>query len=180
MNRRIQINGGKRKNGFILVTGLVLLLIMSLIVLYDMATSISQEGASGDSQDKNLALQNAETALRYAENYVYSTTLPIGSFTASCSGGLCLPSLTGTPNWQSIDILNDSTHTLSLPAGYAANSYMPPRFIIEILGSIPNSAGNNMTGGSSNSGGTAYRITAAATGKQASTTVEVQSVFVKQ
>jgi type IV pilus assembly protein PilX len=170
----------KKQEGFILFTGLVLLLIITLVVLYGMQSAITQEKSSGGIEDKNIAFQNAETALRYAENYIYSNNPTSGSFTAACTGGLCLPSTNGTNNWAAYNWTSDTTHTIQLPASTVPNATSQPKFMIELLGAVPASAGESAKNSGSSSGGTAYRISVFAFGNRSATVVQLQSVFIKR
>lgn len=170
----------KKEEGFILFTGLVILLIMTLIVLYNMGTSITQEKSSGGVQDKNIAFQNAETTLRYAENYIYTTNPLANAFNAACTGGLCLPSTTGTPQWGAINWATDTAHVISLPAGTIPNTASQPKFMIELLGQVPASAGESAKINNSASGGTAYRISVFAFGNRSATVAQLQSVFIRR
>lgn len=170
----------KKEEGFVLFTGLVILLIMTLVVLYNMGTSISQEKSSGALQDKNVAFQNAETALRYAENYLYSNNPSANMFTTNCANGLCIPTTDETPVWDSINWATETAKVIQLPAGTVAGTPMQPKFMIELLGPIPASEGESAKLNSSNTGGVAYRITTYATGNRTSTVAQLQSVFVRK
>jgi type IV pilus assembly protein PilX len=170
----------KKEKAFILPTGLIILLIMTLMVLYNMGSSILEERTSGGMEDRDVSFQNAETALRYAENYIYSTNLNLGAFNASCNGGLCYPSTTSVQNWNGINWATDTTHTLQVPASVTPKAYSPPKFMIEFLGAAPASSGQSAKISSSNSPGSVFRITVYATGNRASTVSMLQSVYMKQ
>lgn len=170
----------KKQNGFILITGLILLLIMTLVVLYNMSGAIIQEKSSGSTQDQNTAFQNAETALRYAENYIYLNNIDINTFDSNCTNGLCLPSTTSTPNWNNINWANDTTHSIQLPANTIPNTTQQPKFIIELLGGAPSPAGESSKISSGGNSATAYRISATGFGNRNSTIVQLQSVFIKR
>lgn len=170
----------KKNSGFILITGLIILLIMTLIILYSMATSVSQEKTSGGLEDKNVSLQNAETALRYAENYLFNTNVPSSSFNTACTGGLCLPVTSPPQQWQSITWATDTTHTISLPAGTVPNTPIQPKFIIELLGDAPVPAGESMKMSSNNNAGAIYRITTVAFGNRNATMTQLQETYVKR
>lgn len=170
----------KKEEGFVLFTGLVILLIMTLVILYNMGTAINQEKSSGGLQDKNIAFQNAETALRYAENYLYSNNPSSNLFVSNCVNGLCIPSTTSTQVWDSIDWNSESTKVMQLPSSTIANTPMQPKYMIELLGPIPASEGESAKINSTNAGGVAYRITAYAVGNRTGTVVLLQSVFVRK
>lgn len=170
----------KKEQGFILFTGLVLLLIMTLVVLYNIGASISQEKSSGGLQDKNIAFQNAETALRYAEDFLYSNNPSANLFTTGCTNGLCIPSINAVQVWNSVNWETETNKVIQLPAGTIPNSPMQPKFMVELLGPIPASEGESAKLNSTNMGGVAYRITAYATGNRIATVVQLQSVFIRK
>lgn len=170
----------KKQEGFVLITGLVILLIMTLVVLYNMGSSISQEKSSGALQDKNIAFQNAESALRYAENYLYSNNPESSMFNTNCTNGLCIPATNTVQVWDSINWVTETAKVIQLPAGTIANTPMQPKFMIELLGAIPASEGESSKINSTNSGGVAYRITTYAVGNRVATVAQLQSVFIRK
>jgi type IV pilus assembly protein PilX len=166
----------QQQKGFILISGMLLLIIMTLIILYSMGNAIVQEKNSGSLTDRKIAFQNAESALRFGENYVYNNNLAPHLFNSSCNNGLCLSST--PPVWQNIDWKNDTSHTISLPNNTIANVSKQPKFIVELLGAVPAPAGESLK--SETGQGTAYRITTYATGSRESSVVMLQSVFSKR
>lgn len=61
-----------KQQGAIFITGLVFLVVISLLGVTAMKTSILEERMAGNSRDRNLALQAAEMGLRYAEQHILS------------------------------------------------------------------------------------------------------------
>lgn len=58
---------GSRQSGVALLTGLIFLIILTLLGITAMQTSIMEERMSGNTRDRNIAFQAAEAALRDAE-----------------------------------------------------------------------------------------------------------------
>ena len=170
----------KNKNkGYILPIGLIILLILTIVVLFGVKNAIIQERESGNQQDQQIAFQNAENALRLAEQYIINTINPNAAFNNSCNAGLCLPSLTGTQNWNSISWATDTTHTIALTTTLTG-AYSQPKFIIELLDKAPLNPGSSMKISTSTSGGASYRVTVVAWGNRSGSQTMLQSIFVKR
>ena len=71
---------GTRQNGAALVTGLIFLVILTLLGVTAMQTSIMEERMAGNARDRNIAFQAAEAALRNAEADIF------GAFAARLPG----------------------------------------------------------------------------------------------
>lgn len=170
----------KKQNGYVLVSGLILLLIITLIALAGTQNSIQHEKLAGDLQDKQVALENAETALRVAENYIYANVSSTSPFAGDCTGGLCLVNNT-TPVWQSISWDTDTTHTLTLTGSdIIPKTTNQPKYIIELLDQVPAPPGESSKITTTTVGANAYRITAVGYGNKPNSKAMVQSVFVKR
>lgn len=61
-----------KQQGAVFITGLVFLVVISLLGVTAMKTSTLEERMAGNSRDRNLALQAAEMGLRYAEQHILS------------------------------------------------------------------------------------------------------------
>lgn len=169
----------KNNQGFILVSGLIILIIITLIALYGTANAIMQEKISGGFQDSQIAFQNAETALRIAEDNV-NKSLDINSgFNENCDNGLCNPSLS-TPVWVNILWETDKSHTIQLSEGTIKNTIMQPKYIVELLDSVPPSSGESAKKVGEKGAGLAFRITTVAWGNRSGSKTTLQSIFVKR
>lgn len=95
---------GYRQGGAALLTGLIFLIILTLLGITAMQTSIMEERMSGNTRDRNIAFQAAEAALRDAELDIQCKKIDGSAATvkrvigcisgmagadASCTGGLC-------------------------------------------------------------------------------------------
>ena len=167
------------QQGLALFVSLVFLVILTLLGLTAMTTtSLEAMMASGD-QDRNLALEAAEAALRQGQTLAAQG--PTG-FNATCSGGLCLPSSTvnavwswtgGAANWGAG--AGVSNVVVPFPAGTVS---VDPEFILEPLPRVI-TPGSSQNTGQGLSGVAAYRITAVGWGARASTHVMLQSVYIQ-
>ena len=181
--------------GFTLVAILVMIVVLAFLALAAVGTSIMQERMAGNARDRNVALQAAEAALRDAELDIETNLDKASPFAANCTGGLCrAPSLVASgaqsaPMYASIDWAAKSRPYGSVTGATALKGpnneplSTPPRYFIEMLGSVPPASGDNPTLGSTTIAtekGLAFRITVRASGVRDSTVVMLQSVYVKQ
>jgi type IV pilus assembly protein PilX len=64
-----------RQQGIVLVTGLIILLVMTVIGVTAMQSTSLDERMAGNMRSRNVAFQAAEAALREAENQLLSTAV---------------------------------------------------------------------------------------------------------
>ncbi len=175
--------------GFALITILLMVVVLAALALGAMNSSILQEQMAGNVRDKNIALQSAEAALRDAEADIVTSTAAASAFSSSCIAGLCTPPSmaasgpSSTPLWQSVAW--DAAHTRQY-GQYTGATALPdvatqPSYVIELLPGLPPGVGNSVNLGSQGAQQPqVFRITAQATGRHASTSVMLQSVYIKQ
>jgi type IV pilus assembly protein PilX len=101
MNRPHLVARPPLQTGAALITGLIFLVILTLLGITAMQTSTLEERMSGNARDRNLAFQAAEAALRDAERDIRCRTISGGTCTrtnkisglsyadANCTDGLC-------------------------------------------------------------------------------------------
>ena len=182
----------RRQRGLSLITALLFMVATLILGVSVMSVNVMQERMIGNTKDHDLAMQAAEAALRYAEVDV-STLASTVVFRDDCTAGLCTPpsqraapsalpahEVTGF-NWGTDANVRrygqQAADTVTLP-GVASQ----PRYVIEKLGAM-GSAGNSVVigfGAASNERGTAYRITARATGARNDTVVILQSIYAQR
>lgn len=181
--------------GFSLPFILLLIVVVGFMALAGMSSGIVEERMAGNARDRNVALQAAEAALRDAEADIEANLSMASAFTTGCATGLCVPpsmsavTPLSAPMWQSIDW---STQARSYGSATGATPLLgpgntalaaQPRYFVELLPSLPASAGNSVCQGCTTTGperARAFRITVRATGVRDSTVVMLQSVYVKQ
>lgn len=152
----------QKERGAVLIVSLVMLLIVTLIAVSSMQGTVMEEKMAGNTRDRNLAFQTAESSLREAEIYVAGLA-SMGTFTGS--GGLygltdAEPYYATSTTWS--DTLN---HVVgSAPHG----SYEAPRYFIKHYTVVKGTAGAlNMSGYGDNKGTgdiTIFKVTARSTG----------------
>ncbi len=65
-----------RQQGVVLITGLILLVLLTIIGVTASRSTLLEERMAGNMKDQNVAFQSAEAALRVAENYLTGVSLP--------------------------------------------------------------------------------------------------------
>ncbi len=156
-----------RQTGMVLLVSLIMLLMLTLIGLAGTKATSLEEKMAGNTKDKNLAFQAAESALKMGEANVLALTY-------NCTNGRYQPmdkDCDGTKEtkaiWDNITWSTDDSveYSVGVLTGLSAN----PRFIIEYMGcdTTPcTGAGVKYT----------FRITARATGGTESAVVMLQSI----
>lgn len=81
----------QKQHGAVLITGLIFLVILTLLGVTAMRMASLEERMSGNLRDRNLALQAAEMGLRYAEQHIRAsgTISGVTGFDTTCTDGLC-------------------------------------------------------------------------------------------
>ena len=126
MNRILQ-----NQEGAVLITGLMVLLILTLIGITAMQNSTLEEVMSRNMDSRNIAFQAAEAALRAGEG-VLDGTLPTFDGTAT----------TASPNGlysTKIDISSlawDSTDSAEYSWTVSSKAADDPRYVIELLSTV--------------------------------------------
>ncbi len=184
---RIRVPRGssaRAQRGGVLFISLMALVILAILGAYAAQNAGMSERIVRNQIDRDFAFQAAEAALRDAEQWAFANLTPASGFSNGCNGGLCLPSQTFTPVWDAID------WTSATPVLYGTNTGAPalqgvaqqPRYVIELLPDMPAGPGASAVVGNRPASavtGVAFRITAVAWGRNPTTQVMLQSVFVK-
>lgn len=163
------------QRGVALIMALVFLVLLTLLGITAMSTTNLEEKMAGNSKDRNLAFQAAETALLDGENWIAAQTNK-PNFAVN-TGGLYVPSTSTTPWWA--DSNNIWTATASAPySGTLGKVNTQPRYIIEDLGEVPEVGGSKVLPGAyKGKGNTIARITARGTGGTDAAQAMVQSTY---
>lgn len=182
MADRILRRAAPKQSGVVLITGLIFMVILTMIVLAVLRSGSLEERMAANARNRQLALQAAEAVLRDAEDASFSTAVaPFDpftptSFSTTCTNGYCTkPAGGSTPRWKTIDW--DSTGATRSFAADTANLTSTlvasqPRYIIEIASTpvISPSAGGGLCPS------IVYRLTARGLGLDASE-VFVQTMY---
>jgi type IV pilus assembly protein PilX len=167
----------RRESGVVLITGLVFMVVLTLIVLALMRSATLEERMAANARDRQLALQAAEAVLRDAQVNLFASApfepFDVSAFTAGCTNGYCgAPS--GTPRWKSMtssDWANTAiTRTFAVPASSDLSVVTTqPRYFVEWLGPPAGELGQCGLPGGGLTGGQLFRLTARGVGRNAST-----------
>jgi type IV pilus assembly protein PilX len=130
---RIALRPRRARRGISLITSLMLLTLISLVVVSGMRSGVLQARMSGAAQDRNLAFQAAEAALREAERATAAT--PPASFPAAgCLTGNCSrPATADTPRWLDAAFAGWRNAAASAPAAAPQ-----AQVFVEDMGTAPN------------------------------------------
>lgn len=185
---RIQIASRAAQSGIALITGLIFLVLLTIIGVTAMQTTMLEERMAGNLRDENLAFQAAEAALRAGESYLQGATLVLSlplKIRQVCINQRCLRLRSGGRHWTSGPRLARGP----IPARCRGVT-TPPRYIIEDLSfrtqctqpgfcqniPLPKTPGGSQKFGAVQDVGL-YRITARGTGGSNDTAIVLQSYF---
>ena len=137
----------RNESGAILITGLIFLLVLTMLVLSALRSGTLEERMASNSRNRQVALQAAEAILRDAEVQLFSgaeykSKFNSGTYTALANGFYSAPIADSDPRWKSID-WSSSTKTLTFASTgsslYGVSS--APKYMVEIISppSRPNS-----------------------------------------
>ncbi len=170
-----QTPGTHQQEGFVLVVGMIVLLVLTLLGVTAMRGTTLQTAMAGNMQDRAIALQAAEAALRAGENRLDQATLPVfdvdaGYYTLDPADDR------DEPRWQSFygPGGNAADNVVAYPDDLGAAE---ASFFVEQLQEIVlpgNSLGSN-AGGSSY----VYRVFAQGTGRDPNTVVVLESTVIR-
>lgn len=161
------------ERGVALITGLIFMVVLTLISMAAMRTTLLEEKMAGNARDIDLAFQSAEAALREGEQLLNAPTLPLfaatGAYLTSAGVGARVYETywMQTHNWAS-----DSVAVATVPTGV----YTAPSYVIE---QMPPSAGGG--GGSLKAGPIVqsgiFRVTARGVGGNSNTRIYLQETY---
>jgi len=185
INHRCNTRPANRQQGVALITGLIFLVVLTLISVTAARMSSLEERMSGNMRDRSLAMQAAEMALRDAERDIRGgagiTRAPaisgLTNFNPACTAGLCYNGPAGnanginwntTPVWSVVNMISAPSVAYGTNTGAIGNVVLSaqPRYIIE--GIEKNRSGATVY---------YYRITVRAQGANANTVVWLQEVY---
>jgi type IV pilus assembly protein PilX len=152
-----------------LITGLIFMVVLTLLALAAMRTTTLEERMSGNARDRDMAFQSAEAALRAGEQVVSGATLPAFALGTPLTPRIGAATL--TTYWQNThDWVAQSTAAWQ-PAGTSA----APQYVIEDMGASACVGGGLGIGPIPDCG--VYRVTARGVGSSANTVVILQAVY---
>jgi type IV pilus assembly protein PilX len=161
----------RAERGAALITGLIFMVVLTLISLAALRTTLLEEKMSGNARDIDLAFQSAEAALRAGESVLNGASLPsfaaTGPYLTASSGRSNTTYWTQTLTWGA----GDAVALSSVPLG----SYSAPQYVIEQMPSGV-AGGFSLKSGPITEAGM-YRITARGTGGNPNTHIYLQETY---
>ena len=142
LNQRVAgyLLGAAYQKGAVLVTGVIFLVVLTILVLSIMRSATLEERMAGNARNRQIALQAAEAVIRDAENTLLGKTaaspvdpLYIEGFTANCTNGFCERN---PQKWKDIDWDDDSTETRTFVTGSGlsiSKVASQPRYYVEYI-----------------------------------------------
>lgn len=204
---KIRSTATTRQRGFVMVTAIMLLVILTVVVLSLMRTSILEERMVGNHRDWNTAFQSAESALRDAERDILTGNIVSGEmgFVEDCNSpgllrGLCKPNFCPSstdcaPIWVKLAKTDaawksgSGTSTQSVAYGARTNAAPlhrpsfpgfpapPPPRYIIEVLTVPGASGSLKVNPGGSASNFIYRITAVGFGVNPSSRVMLQSLI---
>lgn len=154
-----------RQKGAVLVVTLMILLVVTLLTVSNMRSSVLEEKMAGNTSDRNVAFQAAESALREGEVFLESI-VSLGDFQGQA--GL-FGRTDDEPVFYSSTTWSDSTN--HVVADTDVGTYQKPQYFIKNMTTVEGASGAlNMSGYGDNKGSgdvTIFRVTVKATGTSA-------------
>lgn len=166
------------QNGAALITGLIFLVVLTLISLSAIKSTSLEERMAGNARDQDLAFQAAEAGIREAMQSLAALNNNPNAFVAGCSSdGLCLTDPV-TPVWTSITWTSSDSKAYT---GTLTALSTQPRYIIELVPNTVAAFGSSAATGKGITSGaqlTPYRITARGWGMTGQTQATVQATVI--
>lgn len=125
-----------RQGGAVLITGIIFLVVVTMVVLAVLRSGTLEEKMARNARDRQVALQAAESVLREAEATFSGPPFDPydpSAFTSACTNGYCFkPAATAT--WQAIDWSSTAlTRTFAAAGSQISGLNTQPRYIVEII-----------------------------------------------
>ena len=161
---------GSRQQGVVLATGLIFLVMMTLLGVTAMQTTLLEEKMAGNLRDEMLAFQAAEAALREGETFLQQITLP----EFDCSNGLFHYASFPAPDPITWSGWSTSGRTMTATMSGVASQ---PRYIIEQLITVPAEKGGSVQQSATTITSNMYRVIARGVGGTESAVIILQSDY---
>ena len=146
-HRRNNYRTGTRQRGAVLIVSLIFLLIVTLIAVGSMRDTILEEKMAGNTRDRNLAFQSAESGVREAEQFIEGIS-SLGNFgsTAGLYG-----QTEGEPIFWDPTTWSDAAYHVVAASDFG--SYTAPRYLVKHFTTVVGTEGAmNMSGYGDNKG----------------------------
>lgn len=177
MKRRSSLHN---ERGAVLITGLLLVLLLTIMGLASMQGSTLQERMAGNMEQRDLAFQAAEAGLRDAESYIGGlAVLPAfdntdGHYTPANPGA--------TPRWNTVDWITTTAPTdyRQYAAGDLGGAPYPlPRYIIEYVAAVEDDGDDSEAYSASGATSDMLRITSRGVSPNGRSIVRLQTTYLR-
>lgn len=165
-----------RERGAAMVIALVMLLVLTLLATASARMTLMEERMTGNTQDRNIAFQAAEAALRAGEDEAQVPVLPDFDVNAD---GLYRPAAPGNePVWDTVDWTDEDEVLISEELEDAPGTLADAAasYIVEQLPPVA-TPGESLAADASVDEATFYRVTARGVGVGGNATVILQTTF---
>jgi type IV pilus assembly protein PilX len=169
----------QNEKGAVLITGLMLILLLTLFGLGAMQSTTLQERMAGNMQQRDLAFQAAEAGLRDAESYIGGVAI-LPAF--NNTGGLYTPITDGTtPRWDLVDWDAATPNYFTYQAGDlgASPPYPLPKYIVEYVASVEDEDDDSEAYGASGTKSDMLRITSRGVSPNGRSVVRLQTTYLR-
>jgi len=181
----------KDQSGFVLVTSLIFLVVITLLAVSAINSSTLQERMASNLRDKSLSRQAADAGLRQGELRLNDSIFDIYRPSGDCYAGDCSKAGKGIRIWGEKSMLADADKpTAFLDASiwdqtgaidYQPGDDMPPvSFFIEEMRSNFQPRDLNPDTAAKADGGVIYRVTARSQGRNPAAVAVTQSLYEKR
>ena len=169
-----------KQSGMVLMISLIFLVLLTLLAVSAMQGTILQERMAGNTRDRMLALEAAETALRVGSNILGNPGgLPSGTGMYMVPLTSPAAAYTFTQQW---DTYPWSTSAATLAGGSSISGVaQQPQYVIERLSTTPPSGGTQVAaiGFAPGAGHGYFRITSRGVGATVNASVILQEFYVR-
>jgi len=183
MNGRIALQGGGRQRGVVLVVSLMMLLVLTLIGLAATRGTALEERMVANQNDREVAFEAAEAALRYGEGTLNAATQP--NYTLNTNGAYYKQTMVTTGSnpqvWWNSTFWNTAGNMASYGGGIQPAPASPPLYyVVESTAATTDNTqgyGKSRSQGTPQTPQTIYYVYAKGVGVTGKTSVILQSVY---
>ena len=159
-----------------LMVSLIFLVLLTLLAVSAMHGTILQERMAGNTRDRMLAFQAAETALRVGETLLGNPGLPNGTGIYMALGSSPAAAYTTAQQWDTTYPWTTSAATIS---GSLSDVALQPLYVIERLSTTASCGALPVQKTLLNTGQGYYRITSRGVGGTINAAVILQEIYVR-
>ncbi|MFY7698144.1 MAG: pilus assembly PilX family protein [Legionella sp.] len=156
----------KQMKGFILITTLILVCLLTIIAVTGISLSNNQTRMAANAKDNEISFEKAQAALQQATNLIFNGTYNPTTFIKNASG-FYLYDRDNQPKWKTINWSNAADVVTS----FKGNTRSAASYIIEKLPSVFQPGQNSRVPSH------VYRITAYATDRNTGSSVILQNTI---